>query len=605
MGGPLSHEGGSRASVVARLSIGQKLPLVTGALLVVLASALSAAAYVQVKRTVMGVATERLQVVTHQLADLLHASRGQLLAGVDSTARQAPLHAVLAAPGGRMRAQALRALSYNGPQPEGVLAVELRDGTGRLVLATGAGAGRVEQAGVAEAFPRPGASDSGAIGAFQVLGDSVIYAVAAPVPGPGRGYLVQWRRLTGSGRSRDQLTQLIGSAARLYVGNRDGSLWTDLTARVPAPMPTSRLAALVARGRPSEAAPDLASALGVPGTPWAVLVEFPRALVLAPATRFLQGLALITLVIVALGLLAAWALSRRITTPLAELSLAADAIAAGDYAHRVPLARADELGRLAASFDTMAATVEASQRQLEDRVAERTRELHEAQDALVRREKLAILGQLASGVGHELRNPLGVMTNAIYYLETVQASAPGEVKEYLQILRQQVALSEKIVNDLLDFARLKPPQHRTVALASLAERQLQRLGTPADVHVRLEVPEDLPAANVDPVQIGQVIFNLLANAVQAMGETGGELVVRGGRDGAGRVKLEVADAGPGVPAELREKIFEPLFTTKARGIGLGLAVSRSLAQANEGDLTLADASDGSRGATFVVWLPTA
>lgn len=593
-----------RTGPLARLSIGHKLPLMTGALLLLLAAALSAAAYVQLRRTLLSVATERLEAVTRQITDLLRASQSQMVQPAYAMSRRPALGSYLAGPGAHRQAPALAALRYDGPQPGQVYAVELRDGAGRSALAAGVGAARVARLATAGLLPRPAASDSGAVGPFLGVGDSIIYPVVAPVPGPQGGYLVHWRRLTGSARSREQLTRLIGSAARLYVGNRDGTLWTDLVGVAPSvPAPASRLAELVASGRADLVGGDLASAAGVPGAPWVVLVEFPRALILAPAGPFLRQLALITLASLVLGLGGTWALSRRITAPLIRLTEASDAMAAGDYSRRVPVDRADELGRLGASFGAMAAQVEASRHRLEEKVQDRTRELREAQDALVRREKLAMLGQLASGVGHELRNPLGVMTNAIYYLEAVQGSAPANVREYLQILRQQVALSEKIVSDLLDFARVKPPQHQEVALGSLVDKQVERLGAPEKVRVRVDIPPGLPAARVDPVQTGQVVFNLLVNAVQAMGEAGGELVLRGAPDGGGRITLEVADTGPGVAPELREKIFEPLFTTKARGIGLGLAVSRQLARANAGDLTLAPGAGP--GARFVLWLPAA
>jgi signal transduction histidine kinase len=602
MVGQGSQAGRQPVAPLARLSMRQKLPLMTGGLLLLLAVALAWAAYAQVRRVVLAAASQRVQAVSQQLGDMLRVQGDQLARRVDTLAQDAALRRYLQAPGERTRRAALAALRHGGPQPEQVVAVELRDDRGRRVLATGPGGERV--AGLeATPFPRPAPGDAGAIGEFRRLRDAIVYAAAARVPGPAGGYLVQWRRLTGTAQSRLQIAGLIGSSARLYLGNADGSLWTDLVGAVAAPPvprgPPGRVGAV----EQPDSGVQLVSARPIPGTPWMVLVAFARAPVLAPVYAFLRGLALITLGVLALGLGATWLLSRRITRPLRQLTDAAHAIAAGDFSRRVTVARADELGRLAESFDTMAARVEEAQHRLEDKVAERTRELRDAQDALVRREKLAMLGQLASGVGHELRNPLGVMTNAIYYLETVQGSAPAEVQEYLQILRQQVALSEKIVSDLLDFARIRPPQRRAMTLGSLAEAQLKRLGTPEGIAMRLDVPHELPAAAVDPVQIGQVVFNLLANAVQAMMETGGELVLRGVRDGPGQVMLHVSDTGPGVPPEHAEKIFEPLFTTKARGIGLGLAVSRSLARANGGDLILA--GSGGPGATFVLSLPTA
>lgn len=213
-----------------------------------------------------------------------------------------------------------------------------------------------------------------------------------------------------------------------------------------------------------------------------------------------------------------------------------------------------------------------------------------------------MLGQLSSGVGHELRNPLGVMTNAVYYLKTVLATAPHNVHEYLDILQQQITLSEKIVGDLLDFARSKPPQRKPTAVAEITQTQLNRLSLPENVKVDKDLPGNLPPVLVDPVQLGQIVLTLISNAVQAL-EKGGRITIRAQTNGTGSgVQYEVADSGPGIPRENLEKIFEPLFTTKARGIGLGLAVSRTLARANGGDLTVTSAPG--QGATFHLTLPT-
>jgi signal transduction histidine kinase len=211
-----------------------------------------------------------------------------------------------------------------------------------------------------------------------------------------------------------------------------------------------------------------------------------------------------------------------------------------------------------------------------------------------------VLGQLAGSVGHELRNPLGVMANAVYYLEMVQTDAPDDVREYHAILRTQIALAERIITDLLDFSRVRAPQMTTVAVARLFEDQIARLPLPPDVRLQRELSDAACQVRVDAVQVGQVLFNLLLNAVQAMDGGGGVLTVRA-RVAGSDVHLDIADTGPGVPAGFEDKIFEALFTTKARGIGLGLAVSRGLAEANQGHLSLQ--STPGAGATFTLTLP--
>jgi signal transduction histidine kinase len=239
---------------------------------------------------------------------------------------------------------------------------------------------------------------------------------------------------------------------------------------------------------------------------------------------------------------------------------------------------------------------------LRARADEAAAALSEAEARLVRKEKLAVLGQLSGSVGHELRNPLGVMSNAVYYLEMVQPGAPDDVREYHGILRTQIALAERIVTDLLDFSRVRAPQTDAVPATRLVEDQLARLPLAAGVRVVRDLVQPSPRLRADAVQIGQVVFNLLLNAVQAMDGGGGTLTVRTRRTGD-TVCLDVADTGPGVPAGFEDKVFEPLFTTKARGIGLGLSVSRSLAEVNHGRLTVA--SRPGIGATFTLTLPAA
>jgi signal transduction histidine kinase len=175
------------------------------------------------------------------------------------------------------------------------------------------------------------------------------------------------------------------------------------------------------------------------------------------------------------------------------------------------------------------------------------------------------------------------------------------VHEYLDILQQQITLSEKIVGDLLDFARQKPPQRKPTSVGEVTRLQLDRLGATNGITVETDLPKDLPLVLVDQTQLGQIVLNLLTNAMQAL-DGSGSILIRGHSAGD-RVHYEVGDTGPGIAKENLEKVFEPLFTTKARGIGLGLAVSRTLARANNGDLTVKSAPG--QGATFRLTLQRA
>jgi signal transduction histidine kinase len=598
--------------MVARLSLEHKLPMIIGALLLIVILALSAAAYTEARNTSLRVASERLTSVTAQMRDLLRQQSVQLRAIAASDTIGADLVAFAKSRDPRLRDRALAALQYKGPMPQQVIGSQLRDSSGTVLLSNTRDTFGLARVPTAEGRPRRALVDSVVLGQFRLLRDTVVYPVAVPVPGAQGTYVVHWRRMSNSRGSREQMTRLIGSDATLFVGNADGSLWSDLERPVQGPPvtmpPGAGYTANTSYTRGDRKGTHMAAVATVPGTPWAVVTDFPRAIVMAPVDAFVSRMAVIAVLVLLLGLLVAWTVSRRITGPLRRLTVAADGIAAGDYSHRVRIARSDELGRLGRAFGQMASEVQLLREDLEKKVDERTRDLnatlnqlHDAQDALVRKEKLAMLGQLSSGVGHELRNPLGVMTNAVYYLKTVLASQPANIHEYLEILSQQIALSEKIVTDLLDFARSKPPQRRATSVAEVTEAQILRLGGTNGVRIETGLPADLPKVLVDPVQLGQIVQNLLTNAVQAVGKTG-SIRIRADSAG-GKVAYEVHDSGPGIPHENLEKVFEPLFTTKARGIGLGLAVSRTLARANNGELTAS--SVPGEGAKFRLTLQAA
>ncbi|MBN1573898.1 MAG: HAMP domain-containing protein [Deltaproteobacteria bacterium] len=236
---------------------------------------------------------------------------------------------------------------------------------------------------------------------------------------------------------------------------------------------------------------------------------------------------------------------------------------------------------------------------LEEMVEERTKELKDTQEQLVRREKLAFLGQLSGSVSHELRNPLGVISNAVYYLQTVLNNTDENTKEYLDIILLEVKNSERIISDLLDFSRTKSPERENTDVSEMVNNALLRHSPPDGVIVTTDINKDIPPVFVDSRQIGQVLDNLITNAYQAMPE-GGELKIEA-KAVKKKVNLSVTDTGLGISKENIKKLFEPLFTTRARGIGLGLSVSKSLMEANEGDIKVKSEEGG--GSTFTIGLP--
>lgn len=242
------------------------------------------------------------------------------------------------------------------------------------------------------------------------------------------------------------------------------------------------------------------------------------------------------------------------------------------------------------------------QEHLTELVEERTRELAAAQEQLLRQERLAVMGQLAGGVGHELRNPLAVINNAIYFLRMIQPNAEPKVKEYLEIIDDQVHIADKIITDLLNFGRIKQVEREEVEIGELFEQLLVRYPPYPGIHVTSELEAALPSLWVDAQQILQVLGNLLVNAYQAMPE-GGEVRLSARLAEPGMIAIAVQDTGVGILPENMSRLFEPLFTTKVRGIGLGLAVCKKLIEANQGRIEVQ--SEVGKGSVFTVYLPTA
>jgi signal transduction histidine kinase len=553
------------------------------------------------------VAKARVVNAANLLARTVESSVPQVSADLTKTAADSAVRRFAQTNDPTARSAATRFLTEKISKTPQVIAVELRDKNGKRILwVDGPAAAKAPKLreGHVESSPPKGLSVGPIVDGGGTLYHEATSAITTNA-GDTIGRLVQFREVS-SAQGVALIGGLIGSDATLLFSSPGGK-WNNLATIVPGP-PVVPDGPQVVSYTAADGSDRIGAAAGVKLTPWLVWVDIHTDAILAPAWRFLRVMALAGLLILMVGTLAAWLISRQITAPLKDLSRAAQGISAGDYARRADVHREDELGVLADSFNNMASQIEESHHGMEVRVRERTKELetalgelHEAQETLVRKEKLATLGLLAGGVGHELRNPLGVMTNAIYYLGAVMKEAPAEIKEYLEILRTQIALSEKIVGDLLDFARIKPPQWETVSLSEIVDAQLARAGPLEAVKIEHDFPTDLPAVRVDRVQMGQVVLNLIMNALQSMNGNA-VLTFRGRHTSSGFVRLDVIDTGMGMTPEQMRRLFEPLYTTKARGIGLGLAVSQGLVRANGGTIS-AESSPGT-GTTMSVSLPT-
>jgi PAS domain S-box-containing protein len=223
-----------------------------------------------------------------------------------------------------------------------------------------------------------------------------------------------------------------------------------------------------------------------------------------------------------------------------------------------------------------------------------------SQEQFIKSEKLATLGQLAAGIGHELRNPLGGIKNSAYFLKMALESPEPDLKEALTILEEQIVISNRIIMSLMEFAQQKPPDFFEVTLNNIIQKMLSHAVIPANIEVVTKLDEALPSILADRNQLERVFFNIVLNAIQAM-SGGGQLVVETGTYDPEWVAISFTDTGSVIPKEIREKLFEPLFTTKAKGIGLGLALAKNIVQAHGGIILLESGHE--KGNTFIIRLP--
>ena len=230
-------------------------------------------------------------------------------------------------------------------------------------------------------------------------------------------------------------------------------------------------------------------------------------------------------------------------------------------------------------------------------------ELRDNEAYMIQSEKLASLGQLASGMAHEIHNPLTIISGeAQLYLERFKGQ-DEQVDQVLRSIIEECQRAADITRRILRFAKPAPADLAPIDLKATIEESL----TLAGYQVRLEkveriveVPSNLPKVRANQNQIQEVILNLILNAIQAMGERGGKLMVRAQANGSS-VQLQVADTGPGIPTNKLTKVFDPFYTTKSTGTGLGLFVSQRIVKAHGGTIDVA--STEGKGACFTICLP--
>ncbi|MFA5146848.1 MAG: ATP-binding protein [Candidatus Omnitrophota bacterium] len=373
------------------------------------------------------------------------------------------------------------------------------------------------------------------------------------------------------------------------------------------------------------------------GISWLLLISQDREEVFRPLYALIfQGMVIsifLILIIIPVG----YSLGAGIVEPIRKLQDATARIAAGSLDHRVDLKTGDELEDLADSFNKMTdylrksttsiknLNAEIAERkrigdelrraleeevrsreimtsmlednsQIRERLEKSIRELQDTQNQLIQAEKMEAIGRMASGVAHEVKNPLGIILQGIDYLEMVLPADNKDNRETLQMMRKGVMRADGIVRALLDFARAEKLNAMPQDINAVIESSIISVGhrlKSAGIEVVREMKDGLPDALIDAGKVEQVLINLLNNAADAM-QRGGKLYVRsyqsaaGKAGGKGSIVVEVEDTGAGMDEGVKGKIFEPFFTTKDRtqGTGLGLSIAKSIVDLHNGSINV-------------------
>jgi two-component system, NtrC family, sensor kinase len=347
------------------------------------------------------------------------------------------------------------------------------------------------------------------------------------------------------------------------------------------------------------------------------LEDFNRKL--RTSTIGIAGVSLAFIVIASLSV--GFFVHRLVYLPLRDLEGGARRLSAGNLDQAIPVRGSDEFGKLASSFNVMTDALRNSRAELRDwahtleqKVEERTQELRKAQAETMRGEKLASVGLLASGVAHELNNPLtGILTFSHLLRQKMPDKSPDA--EDMDLVIRETKRCAAIIKRLLDFAREKHPEKKFNDINQVIEDTVRIVERPAhlrDIEITLDLDRSLPVIWIDADQIKQVIMNMVVNAQHAVEEKGNITIMTRStmhaRPGAAAapvpmVEISIVDTGCGIPEKNLRRIFDPFFTSKdvGKGTGLGLSVSHGIVEAHGGLIDVQ--SKVSEGSTFRVYLP--
>ena len=598
----------ARRAFRLRLPLERRLPLLFAMLLLLLVVGGAWFAYIEVRGSAIQAQAARLQQVARQLVGVLDANPANRIAQLRALADDPRVRATLltdAAPDGvdEVIARLLTADS---------LPLDVRARDARSVSRAGRFPPELTQSQVDSLLAIPLHRGDGGYSENRVVGGAPYLWLSVPLVVDDRtiGSVAHLRRVGDPGASAN-IDQLIGTGYAVYYVNATGGHWITLEGDVvPPPFPDPQSPPAL-HERPADGARAMAFAAASSNSPLVIVAEAPMSAALAAPRAFLRDLMIGAAVIMLLGLIATWWLSRRITRPIVQLAHAADDLSGGREPREVVIDRNDELGDLARAFSRMAADIRASQEALRQQIHEARAARAEAETA--NRAKSEFLAT----VSHEIRTPINAI---IGYTDLLLMGVPDPIsprqRQQMEKVRASGQYLIRLVDEVLDLSRIEAGSLSVHELSAdvreTVEAALSRTKAAADERgITIAVTAgDGPYRYVgDARRVEQILANLLSNAIKFSDE-GGRVEVRSAADTQnGGIRISVSDNGVGIAPEQLERIFDPFvqveqgYTRSYGGVGLGLAVSRELARIMRGDITVE--SEPGRGSTFTLRLPAA
>jgi len=562
-----------------------------------------------------------LGTLTGQLSSMFQQSAQALITASRTAGKQDAIKTYLRSNGSDSQIAALQALEKLRPDTVTVL-VELRDANGKNILTSAQPGVRVQNDLQSLSIP-PLKPDSGIVGKIYMVKDSMYYPIVSTVTDNSKtvGYIIKWRIATASKAAVEQFSQLIGTQARFYIGNSDGSMWTDLLKSVSIPPINKKELGNIIEYSSAAGQRMMAAVRPIGNTKWLVMVAFSRESVLESASSFLYRIIIIGAILVIIGIFIAWIMSRSIIKPLNKLTVAASALTGGGNSPIVEVNRKDELGKLAEAFNTMAIRVSNSQHDLEKKVQERTIQLETVKAAAEKANQSKT--RFLSSMSHEIRTPLNGILGFTEILSK-DSLTKEQYREYLMHIKTAGELLSKLIGDILDLSKIEAGklilENESFHVKEFVESSLYPYKFQVNengIEFKLDIDKNIPDYIIsDRLRINQLLVNLIGNATKFTREGVIGTTVSGKPIDQEHFLLELSvyDTGIGIAPDKFEKIFESFsqanetISREYGGSGLGLAIVKQLVTAMGGTIKVVSpyphkSAKGEAGSCFQIKLP--